>query len=194
MEKKAIDAAVNAANKARAAVAVMEKSAKFSELESAWSDFLIAANRIYTKLEQGAKANGTSQAWFGRKKHQRKKDTLLCYIHHARNVDEHGLTEITEKRLGRLALGIGPGAWRFDGTIGPGGTMTVTALGGQVPGVSKFAEIIPAKIIMIPIVDRGEKYDPPKSLDGSDLAPTAAATIAFGRLERIIEEAKKLAP
>jgi hypothetical protein len=193
MEKKAIDAAVIAANRGRAALAAMEKSANFSELELAWSDFLFAAHRIYTKLEQGAKANGPSRAWFGRKKHERKADTLLCYIHHARNVDEHGLAEITEKKPGGIALGVGPGAWRLDGTIGPGGTMTVTALGGQVPGVSKFAEIIPAKIIMVPVVDRGDKYDPPKALDGSDMPPTDAAKLAFGQLERIIEEAEKLA-
>jgi hypothetical protein len=193
MERKAIEAAVIALNKAKAALAAMEQASNFAELEPAWSDFLISAHRIYSKLEQGAKISGTSSGWFGRKKHERKTEVLLRYIHHARNVDEHGLADITKKTPGGIGLGVGPGIWRYDGTIAPGKTLTVTAVGGQVPGVSKFVEVIPPKIIMVQVVDSGQKYDPPTADDGSSMNPTEAAKLALGRLERIVDEAKTLA-
>ena len=59
--------------------------------ESAWTYFLTAASGVYSKLEQGAKTNGKSQAWYGRVKHERRKDQLLSYLHHARNTEEHSL-------------------------------------------------------------------------------------------------------
>jgi hypothetical protein len=131
------------------------------------SDFLIAANRIFSKLEQGSKTNGQSKAWFGRKRHERRTNPLLRYIHHARNADEHGLAKVTDRTASGLALGVGPGMWRFDGTTGPGGGLQITAMGGQVPGLSKFVEIIPSKVRLIKVFDCGDPYDPP--LDASAL-------------------------
>ena len=49
----------------------------FAHAEEAWTDFLLAASTIYTKLEQGAKTSGQSAAWFGRKKKQRRDDPVL---------------------------------------------------------------------------------------------------------------------
>lgn len=195
MDKKALDASLASLKKADTAVEAMNSAKKFGDLESAWADFLLAANRIFTKLEQGAKTNGTSQAWFGRKKHERKSDPLLNYIHHARNADEHTLASVTERTPPSVALGVGPGRWRFDGVIGggPGDKMTVTALGGQVPGVSKFAEITPGKVHMVRVIDRGDPYDPPKNADGSEMHPREAAKLAFVHLKQIVEEAGKFA-
>lgn len=59
-----------------------------------WSDFLIAANRFFERLEEGSKSSGKCEAWYGRVTHQRRKDELLKYIHQARNSDEHGLANI----------------------------------------------------------------------------------------------------
>ena len=44
---------------------------------------------------KGRRGCGKSQAWFGRKKHERKNDELLRYIHHARNIDDHGIMGTT---------------------------------------------------------------------------------------------------
>jgi hypothetical protein len=193
MDKKAIDRAQAALHECTASILEMEAAKSFSELEKYWSSFLVSANRIYTRLEQGAKANGKSTSWFGRKQHERKNDKLLMYVRHARNVDEHNLEEITEREPSSLKLGVGPGAWRFDGTLGSGGTMKVTALGGQVPGVSKFVEFTPAKVRMIKVVDRGVPYDPPLDSSGNEIQPLEAAKLALGHLSNIIEEARKLA-
>lgn len=143
-----LDRAVEAFDRIEAATTLVE-------IETAWSDFLVFANRVFSKLEQGAKSNGKSKAWFDSKKHERRTNTLLRYVHHARNADEHGIRRVTEKEPGGIVLGVGPGAWRFDGAIGPGGRMIVTALGGQELGKSKFVDVIPARVRLVRVIDRG---------------------------------------
>lgn len=84
---------------ARAQVALTDLKAadNFRDAERAWTDFLLAANTFFAKLEQGAKSNGRSNAWFGRKVKQRKDDPVLRYLKAARNSDEHGIERVTER-------------------------------------------------------------------------------------------------
>ena len=192
MEKAAIKAADENLARATPARQAMENAQKLSEIETAWSDFLTAANRIFSKLEQGAKVSGKSNSWYGRKKHERSTSPLLSYIHHARNADEYGIARVTEKTGAGLALGVGPGAWRFDGTFGPGGTMKVTALGGQVPGESKFVEVIPSKVRLVAVIDRGVKYEPPIGPNSAELTPIEVANTALVQLKSLIEDAEQL--
>jgi hypothetical protein len=192
LDKKAIEKAQTTLTEAAASVADMEASKTFHELESAWSRFLVAANRVYTRLEQGAKSNSESKGWFGRKTHERRIDPLLRYIQHARNADEHSIAEITHREPSALKLGIGPGLWKFDGTIGCGGHMTVSAMGGQVPGKSKFAEYTPGDVRLIRVFDRGRPYDPPLDQNIREMTPLEAAKLALSHLVKLIEEAEKL--
>ena len=80
--------------KATLALAMIKAAKSFDEAEAAWTDFLVAAGAIYSKLEQGAKGHNTSEPWFGRKKKIRKDDPLLRYIHFARNSNEHGIERV----------------------------------------------------------------------------------------------------
>jgi hypothetical protein len=192
MEKKAIQAAAENLAKTKAAMSAMRNASTFEQLESAWSDFLIAAHRIYTKLEQGAKVDGRSIAWFGRKKNERSTNTLLQYIHHARNADEHGLIKITKRKPFSLTLGVGPGAWEFNGTIGRDVQMKITPLGGQVEGVSKAWEYTPGEVQLVPVTDRGVQYDPPLTQNSEVLSPLAAAGAAISQLQLVVEEAQNL--
>jgi hypothetical protein len=80
--------------KAEKSLASLKAATKIEDAEEAWTDFLMATSRIYAKLEQGSKANGGSQGWFGRKKKERKDDELLRYLHFARNSDEHGIERV----------------------------------------------------------------------------------------------------
>jgi hypothetical protein len=67
MDKAGLKAASECLTRAKAALEAMEGSEKLEDIESAWSDFLTAANRIFSKLEQGAKATEKSMGWFGQK-------------------------------------------------------------------------------------------------------------------------------
>jgi hypothetical protein len=92
MKLTAVEEAGIRLERARATIPTMERTdIPIKDVESAWWSFLLSANSVYTKLEQGSKDNGKSKAWFGRAKHVRKNDPLLSYLHHARNSDEHSL-------------------------------------------------------------------------------------------------------
>lgn len=54
---------------------------KFSDFNAAWSNFINAANGVYSKLEQGSKGDAKSEAWFAEKKQHRNDDPLLRYLH-----------------------------------------------------------------------------------------------------------------
>lgn len=192
MDKAAVTASSDHLARATEAVRDIENASTLAGIETAWSDFLTAANRIFSKLEQGAKTNSVSRAWYGRQHHERRTNPLLRYIHHARNVDEHGLAKITERTAPGLALGVGPGVWRFDGTLGPGGQMRITALGGQIPGESKFVESIPSKVRLVKVIDRGDPYDPPRDANAKELLPNEVADLALDYLRTMIEEAGRL--
>lgn len=97
MNPDAIEQAKVRLQKAEKALAELNAAEYFDDAESAWSDFLIAASGIYSKLEQGAKGYPLSEPWFGVEKNLRRKDPLLRYIHFARNVDEHGIERVTDR-------------------------------------------------------------------------------------------------
>lgn len=100
MESRALDQAIVRLVRAEKALTSFESSENYSDAEDAWIDFLVAASTIYSKLEQGAKGDGACEAWFGRKKNERRKDPLLRYLHFARNSAEHGVEPVTNRRDG----------------------------------------------------------------------------------------------
>ncbi len=179
-------------NRAEQILADMENAYGLSQVESSWSGFLILSHRIHTKLEQGANGDPASVAWWNAIRKKRKEDQVLRYTHHARNADEHGLKPITDREPASIALGVGPGAWQFDGTLGPGGTIRITALGGQVAGESKFVELKPGSVQLVRVVDRGDPYDPPKNTDGTVMTPLEAARATMDHLKTIVAEASAL--
>jgi hypothetical protein len=97
MDKQAVEHANGRLRKAEKALEALKNADSYETAEEAWSDFLLAASTIYSKLEQGSKSKGTSAGWFGRKKKERKDDPVLRYLHHARNSDEHGIERVAER-------------------------------------------------------------------------------------------------
>jgi len=65
--------------KAKVALNRLENVTVRSQVESAWSDLLLAASGIYSKLEQASKASNKTKTWFGKIKKERKDDPLLSY-------------------------------------------------------------------------------------------------------------------
>ncbi len=97
MDAQAVEQAKGRLQRAERALERLKAAANYDEAEESWSDFLLAAATIYSKLEQGSKSKGTSSGWFGRKKKERKDDPLLRFLHHARNSDEHGIERVAER-------------------------------------------------------------------------------------------------
>ena len=97
MHTLAIKKAISRLSRAGECIRGMHEARNGAVFESNWADFLIALNGIPTILEQGAKSSPQCRQWYGQKKALGRKDSLLRYLHQARNAHEHGLLEITRK-------------------------------------------------------------------------------------------------
>jgi hypothetical protein len=97
MDAQAVERAKGRVRRAEKALQALKEATNYDEAEEAWSNFLLAASTIYSKLEQGSKSKGKSAGWFGRKKKERKDDPLLRFLHHARNSDEHGIERVAQR-------------------------------------------------------------------------------------------------
>lgn len=169
------------------AVEALRAADRADKIVRAWEEFVLTSGTIYSALEQGSKISGKSQAWFGRKKRDRKKDQLLRYLHFARNSEEHGLEEITEIASSSIELG-------------PGASVRLMS-----DGVSKWhivdtsGTVTPKNdiICLVRVNDRrfGDFADPPREHLGEKIEsdrPLAVAEAAIGYFDLMLEEAQAL--
>jgi len=91
MKPKAIIAAEEKLRSAHESYLAAKNAKTMREIRKTWHEFLIHSNQVFSKLEQGAK-EGSSKGWYDKVKNLRKKEPLLCYLHHSRNAAEHGDT------------------------------------------------------------------------------------------------------
>ncbi len=94
MDAIAVELAKSRLAKTNKALAALKAATNYEQAEEAWTDFLLAAATIYSKLEQGSKGDGKSRGWFGQEEKERRDDPLLRYLHYARNSDEHGIERV----------------------------------------------------------------------------------------------------
>jgi len=187
MNPQAIIQAMAKLDRAREALSAMRQFPDCTVIERHWPDFLMAANGVYSKLEQGAKASGTSKAWFGRKKHERKIDPLLSYIHHARNTEEHGLGNLTK----RIAKGVH--------VLNAKKVIFTSYRHAQLhdtPSDGKFIPINPEVCLVRVHDDRyNDSFDPPETHLGNrlpDVTPVGVADAAVVYLQALILEAQAI--
>jgi hypothetical protein len=190
MMVEAIEQAEERLSRAKAALKILQSSSNRADRESAWIDLITVLGTVYSKLEQGAKGSGKSSAWFGRKKHERKTDELLAYIHHARNSSEHGIA-----RSGRYAKQ----SVSFTGMLKPG---EMAGLRSTPSGMEPFStdpdlelRFVENDVHLLAVRDSGVMYHPPKKHMGVPLAEFGAsrmAALAVSYFENVIEEAKRL--
>jgi hypothetical protein len=189
VKDKAITAAKIRIARAKEAVSAMEQAKSLRDIETAWTNFLVAAGAIYSVLEQGAKGNGKSEAWFGRAKHTRRTDDLLSYIHHARNSETHTIEGST-----RTDFTLIPKDKRVKVHTPPdGGPQQVTLTNDMKPG-DAVVEIGPPGIRLMTVRDERYKdsFDPPsKHLEKPivDRTPIGVARLAIPYLDNLIDDA-----
>jgi hypothetical protein len=181
MKKIAVDSARECLTRARTAYDSMKAANNFGSMEAAWTDFLLMSNRVYVRLEQGAKGNGTSFGWFGKKKHERRTDKLLSYVKNARDADEHGLDRITHRDPGGVGVNFPEGTTVKRGMVG-GGRIEFE-LDEPRPVEIKF---VGPSVKLIEVTNYGDKYGPP------DSNPLIVAEAFLNHLEALIGEAETL--
>lgn len=194
MNTNGLNQAKSALAKCTSAFDTLERSKKLDDVASAWSDFLLSSARVYTKLKAGTKGHGISEAWFGRITKERKDDPLLQYIHQARNTDEHSIEEIAERRLPSLEFTFGPGM--ITETIDETGKIFIRIENlDKSPAKGSFT---PPRFILLKVKNTryGDIFHPPKEHLGAPLktgSPREVASLALAYLERVVEDASKLA-
>lgn len=191
MNPTAIEQAKTRLLKAEKALSELKAAEYFDDAESAWSDFLLAASGIYSKLEQGAKGYPKSEPWFGAEKRLRKTDPLLRYIHFARNADEHGIERVTDRSLDNLNLKFNERRFmriqQLDqGTHEPKGDLVDCVMAGPT-----------IKIVRVHDRRYGDFADPPKTHLGQPVPfgesfPDEVGEVALEYLRSMIERAEAL--
>lgn len=185
--KKELDAA-------RAAISRMRGASSFGDLESSWIDALSRLDKVWEKLEQACKSHSSKfSPWHGRQAAFRRKDMLLRYLHQARNADHHTLEE---------SIGVEPGEYSFKVPAGkPGQVVHIKSLKTDASGRvvhyegNVAPEIVdtPARVVLLPIKNRGQIYNPPTQhlglmLRASD--PITVSTLGLAFYEEMVKEAE----
>ena len=190
MKQKAIDEALVRLDRVRQALASFEDSENTrKEFRTAWWSFLLAANSIYSILQQGSKRHGPSEDWFGTKKHERKKDELLSYLHQARNAVEHTIEGSDAAHGPHVSAGNRWTKVTNDGLDGMG--VRATVLSGKPASVHLHAP----GIHLLPVRDRGVVFQPPKQHLGKPLPEHSVKGViiaAEAYLDAMIKEAQAL--
>jgi hypothetical protein len=152
-----------------------------SEVRRAWSRFLMHANRVFSKLEQGSKV-GSSQPWYGRIINERRTDPLLRYVHQARDADEHGNVilghdTVIQRTAPKVQVLTAPDPIAFG----------LPDAGSPIGSILDIPELR-----LLPAKTRSGTYPPPTIHQGQSInpsiAPVAEATIAY--LAQVIADAK----
>lgn len=192
MRQEAVQQARRAYDRAAQGLQRLRDAQNFEAFEEAWSDFLQASSRVYDKLQAGT-TRPRSYAWFGAKLKERKQDPLLRYIHHARNVDQHGLTATTERKAGRFSL---KGDAHIHRLTSDGRKVVLDY--SPLPGNYRppKIELAPAHVGLARVRDRGDWYEVPDAhLDQRLLEPRPiqVAELALNYLGRMLAEAETYA-
>lgn len=163
-------------------------------VRSEWSRFLVAAGRVYSKLEKGAKGHPKAEPWFGKAKADRKADQLLSYVHHARNAEEHGIADITIETAESIT--INGGGFAADAIEGlPGGRIAIKGLRSLNPDNPAVVEYAGPRVDLLPVRDDRfpkDRFDPPtehlgERLQSGSIAEVSTLTLRY--LERLVRDA-----
>ncbi len=171
----------------------MRAAQTLDDIEAAWRTFLNNAGKVWNKVELACKTVPRSQGWLGKHLRARKKDMLLRYVHHARNSDEHTLTEIVSRQPGGLGIRGAPGT---SGVYVKSMTINSGPSGTQINYEGSPIEIvqIAPRVKLERVFDRGDWYNPPtqhleKPLSSAD--PLVVAEAAFAYMDAMVGEGEQ---
>lgn len=197
MDTKAVTKAKLKLDQAKSALNGVKTSKDFDEFQNFWVMFLSSGNTIYTSLQQGAKINAPSKRWFDKKNCLRKRDALLQYLHQARNAENHGIEPVAELIPGGLNIGPIDPSRR---AVISNSVVNISDNGvaiSNLEGIDNLRiEMVPPKVILITVYNRGVPYAPPsehKGLALTDKSPFNVASLGIAYFERLIEEAEGFA-
>ena len=161
----------------------MRESKSVDTAETAWRSFLHSLDRVWTKLGLECKAHPRLQSWWSNRLKVRGDDMLLRYLHHARNSDEHTLTEVVSLHGGRLSIQPPAGGKKaYLQSIVIGDDPSTAQV--EYTGAPLQIERHPPHLRLETVYDRGVHYAPPtehllRPLAEADPLTVAALGLAY---------------
>jgi hypothetical protein len=167
----------------------LENDKIFQLFDQYWRSFLYSFTRIYNALKTGSRGDPKSEAWFGILVNKQRKDQLLSYIHQARNSEDHGIEEVTEK-VGIKVISTDPRA-----VVGTDG-VSVTIPEDMPVGV-EFAQLVAPSVRLKDVEDKRYRTTfpvPEFHLDQrlSNNEPITIARLAVKYISEVIDEAERV--
>lgn len=159
---------------ANAALTAMRAAKSLEEFERQWKYFLHHLERLWNKTKAAHGKHPAWGGWAGTYYSDRKNDPLLCYLTHARNVDEHTVVPIFERKAPALAIlpgKKGPTRYRKIQLFSDG-TLRVESSGEPHIG------FLPERTGLVPVNDRGVPYPTPDRHLGNPITPENVPEIA----------------
>jgi hypothetical protein len=171
-------------DKAKELIVLMSSASNLEEYEEHWKEFLHKLDRGFNKLRDLYKNEKRAQQILNSIYKARTSDPLIAYLMQARNSDEHSMHQITEKMDGYTKIIGGAGG----GTIDSG-----VIEGGMRPSNLKFKGNLEVQfqaeyLSIIPIISRGQRYDPPNICFGENVSSQIPHQIAIIGLNFYIQK------
>lgn len=177
-------------NAAERALESMKKAKSFEDFEDAWKVYLSSIEKCWKKTERVCQSDRSKfQPWQGKYINLRKKDMLLKYIKHARNVDQHSIQEIVEHIPGKYSFSIQEDV--FIKSLKTDGDGRVSEYIGTAPPIITDT---PPRIELLRIKNRGKWYNPLTQHLGDKLVSNDPITVSEKGLEfykNFLDDAEK---
>ena len=173
-------------SRARDSVAAMKGSGTLSELEDHWKEYLGRLERVWFKAFAHYKKSPKWQGWQARFEKERKDDPLLSYLRNARGADEHTVSDIVEHQQSHIAIVPGEQGGTIRNLRISGGVATAETTG------TSGVVFNPARIKLLPVVNRGVTFDVPGKHQGNTLDPenvVSVAEVGLQYYEKFLNEA-----
>lgn len=160
--------------RARQAIEKMRGANSLDDFEEAWKEFLRRLERAWNKAVNHFGKSPKWGNWHGKYVQVRRKDQLLSYLVNARGADEHTVTEITQHQHATMAIWVKPGqSFRINKAGFDADGKPIIDVEGD-PDIRFTTE----KVKLLPVTNRGVKYEVPTTHLSQPLDPENPIEIA----------------
>lgn len=174
--------------RAKEALAIMKASQSVEQFEEQWKEFLRRLERSWNKAHAHFGKSPKWNGWQGRIDNLRRTDPLLSYLVNARGAEEHTVNEITSRHVGDFGINPAEGNSLHIKRMEFGNGRVLI----QSPQEIKI-EFLPARMTLLPVVNRGRTYGLPTSHLGARVDPSNVIAVAQSALtfyEKTLNEAE----
>ena len=171
------------------AIQDMDNATDLEIFEHHWKVFLSCIEKLWEKMEKACESSSKFPPWQGKHRRTRKKDPLLRYLKQARNADNHSIQDLNYINSGSFTV------IHKDPRTGISGTKHITQDESLKYNQDElFINIFSPHPEVLPVTNKGVRYDPPKIHLGEridDLHPSTLAVLGLKFYSELINEAEE---